>query len=233
MLPLPQTLVLINDVAELPRLVAFIDCFCAALPLSDKHLLSLHLALEESVANVIQHGFDSHEQHQFSVTLEAPTPSRVRAIIRDRAPAFNPLELPRVDRQEPLENQPVGGLGVHLVRKLMDLCHYERRGDENVLTLELMHGADTHILHVIARLDTLTSPVLEQQVEALLLEGQPLITFDLSRLDYVSSAGLRVFILAAKTCKARGGRAVFLSPTPAVREVLRVSGLLDVLEIRQ
>jgi anti-anti-sigma factor len=228
----PQTLVLASDLGELSRLVAFVDAFCAPLTLSDKHQMSLHLALEEMVTNVIQHGYGAADGHRFSVMLETPVAGRIRATIIDSAPAYDPFARPRLDRQEALEDLPVGGLGVHLVRQLMDVCRHERREDRNIITLELVHGVNDHILHVAPRLDTLTSPVLEQEVETLLMEGVQHVSFDLSRLDYVSSAGLRVFILAAKKFKARGGRAVFLSPTPAVKEVLRVSGLLGALEVR-
>jgi anti-anti-sigma factor len=58
------------------------------------------------------------------------------------------------------------------------------------------------------------------------------VTVDLSKLDYVSSAGLRVFLSAAKAAKAKGGKLTLLSPKPAVMEVLQISGFDRILDIQ-
>jgi anti-anti-sigma factor len=86
-------------------------------------------------------------------------------------------------------------------------------------------------LALTGRLDGLSSPELEHQVAALLATGIRTLVFDLSALDYVSSAGLRVFILAAKKMKAIGGEAEFISLTPTVRDVFHVTGLLTALDV--
>jgi anti-sigma regulatory factor (Ser/Thr protein kinase) len=59
----------------------------------------------------------------------------VTVIARDDAPAYDPLARAEVDTSLALEDRPVGGLGVHLVKKLMQEARYERRDDTNVLTL--------------------------------------------------------------------------------------------------
>lgn len=91
--------------------------------------------------------------------------------------------------------------------------------------------ASSATLSLSGRLDGLSSPELEQQVSALIASGVRTLTLDLSGLDYVSSAGLRVFIIAAKKLKASNGIAQFTSLTPAVREVFQVSGLLTALGV--
>ncbi|HAB16934.1 MAG TPA: anti-sigma factor antagonist [Verrucomicrobiales bacterium] len=129
----------------------------------------------------------------------------------------------------------------------MDVCIYERRDGQNIFTIErkLRHGSGrsalTHIgvtkfgssavLALTGRLEGHSSPELEQQVNALLHSGIRSLIFDLSALEYVSSAGLRVFILAAKKLKSAGGDARFAALTAWVREVFHVSGLLTTLEV--
>lgn len=93
------------------------------------------------------------------------------------------------------------------------------------------HPAAT-VFALAGRLDGLASPDLEKQADAALAEGQRALVFDLSRLDYVSSAGLRVFLTAAKKFKTAGGRATFAALSPAVREVFELSGFLTVLDVR-
>jgi anti-anti-sigma factor len=242
-----QTLTFSADLAELARVMQMIDDFCAGMAVSAADASALQLALEEIVTNVITHGYLSDPSHSFTVGLEAISADRIRAVVTDDAPAYNPLAQPEVNTTLPLEARPVGGLGVHLVKKVMDVCLYEHRDGRNFFFIErkLRRASGTaatiHIstsrlassatLSLTGRLDGLSSPDVEQQVMAMLASGVRTITFDLSGLDYVSSAGLRVFIIAAKKLKASGGAAQFTSLTPAVRDVFHISGLLTVFGV--
>lgn len=134
-----QLLTLTNDLAEIPRLAEAVEAFCEPFAPSMKDLLAIQLALEETVTNVINHGYKGHPPgaRSFTVELAAPSPDRLRATITDDAPAYDPLARPEVDVSLPIEERPIGGLGVHLVKKLMHHAAYERRGDQNVLVLEL------------------------------------------------------------------------------------------------
>lgn len=237
-----QTLTIAADLAELARVMQMIDEFCAGMAVNTADVSALHLALEEIVTNVITHGYQSDSSRSFTVRLEAVSVDRIRAVVTDDAPAYNPLARPEVNTALPLEARPIGGLGVHLVKKLMDVCLYEQRDGHNVFSVERKLSrtagaaatiniatsrlASSATLALAGRLDGLSSPDLEQQVTALIGSGVRTLIFDLSSLDYVSSAGLRVFIIAAKKLKASGGAAQFISLMPAVRDVFHISGLL-------
>ncbi len=129
-----QAITLRNDLAEIPRLAEFLSAFCAPLAPASKDLLALHLALEEAVTNVINHGYGDGQPHAFTVELAAAD-RRVTVIVTDDAPPYDPLARAEVDITLPIEDRPIGGLGVHLVKKLMDSAHYERRDGRNILTL--------------------------------------------------------------------------------------------------
>lgn len=253
MIPVPAasqtvTITLASELAELSRLVATVNEFCrrSAAPSADTS--ALHLALEEIVTNVITHGYHGDPTQSLTVTLEAPATDRIRAVVTDNAAAYNPLARPGVNTALPLEQRPVGGLGVHLVRRLMDVCHYERRDGRNLFTIERRFGRvsgapaatsisiskleSSGVIAPAGSLDGLSSPELERQVGALIRSGLRTLVFDLSGLDYVSSAGLRVFIVAAKQLKATGGGAQFTALTPEVRNVFHISGLLTALDVR-
>ena len=62
------------------------------------------------------------------------------AVVTDDAPHYDPLARPPVDTSLPLEERPIGGLGVHLFKTLAQAARYERRGGQNVLTLEMSLG---------------------------------------------------------------------------------------------
>lgn len=138
--PLRQTITLRNDRSEIPRLAAFIDAFCQPIGPTQESLMSFHLALEEAVTNVIHHGYVDGQPHEFTVALATAPAGRVTAVVTDDAPAFDPVARPPVDTSLPLEQRPVGGLGVHLMKNLMDSVRYERRDGRNVLTLEWLPG---------------------------------------------------------------------------------------------
>jgi anti-sigma regulatory factor (Ser/Thr protein kinase) len=134
-----QTLLLKNDMAEIPRLADFVGMFCESFSISQKDRLSLQLALEESVTNVITHGYSDGGSHTFTVALSAAS-DRILAVVEDDAPAYDPLARREVDISLPLDQREIGGLGVHLVKKLMSVAHYERRNGRNILTLERVLG---------------------------------------------------------------------------------------------
>ena len=251
-LPVPdqsRILTLTNDLAELSRVADFVSGFCSDTPATPGDLSALQLAMEEVITNVIMHGYGEGGGQSLTLAMVLPVPDRIKATVTDRARPFNPLLNPDVDTSLPLEERPIGGLGIHLVKKLMDSCHYEWWQDQNRFTLERKLGRDVDavalmriatskrplsaILSVSGRLDGLSGPELERQFRALCDSDIRNIVFDLSSLDYVSSAGLRVFLLAAKTLRAEGGSTGFAGLTPTVREVFEVSGLIGPLDVRE
>jgi serine/threonine-protein kinase RsbW len=94
------------------------------------------LALEEAVANVINHAFAGvPAPHRIAVAL-AIEDDRVAAEIIDNGRPFDPSAAPEPDRTPPLESRDIGGLGIHLIRRMMDRVEYRRAAGENRLRLE-------------------------------------------------------------------------------------------------
>ena len=79
------------------------------------------------------------------------------------------------------------------------------------------------------RLDTMTAPELEEKLNAALTDVTEL-TFDLEKLEYISSAGLRVLLSAQKTMNRQGSMKV-LHPNEIIREIFEVTGFSDILTI--
>jgi len=73
---------------------------------------------------------------------------------------------------------------------------------------------------------------MEPVLQRLLVGDVNSIDIDLSELDYVSSAGLRVLLVAAKAAKAKGGKVTLLSPKPSTLEVLKISGFDKIIAIQ-
>lgn len=89
---------------------------------------------------------------------------------------------------------------------------------------------DTLIVRPEGRIDSITSRDFESEVVPMCDRAGPVV-LECSKLTYVSSAGLRVFLTAAKTAKSKGGKIVLCCLTPGVKEVFVVSGFSKIIEM--
>jgi len=76
----------------------------------------------------------------------------------------------------------------------------------------------------VGRLDAGTAATHEKSILELLVGDVNSVAINLSELDFLSSAGLRVLLVAAKAANSKGGQVILISPKPAVLDVLQVSG---------
>ncbi len=93
----------------------------------------LLLALDEAASNVILHGY-AGAPGEVLVRARA-APGGVELLVADRAPPFDPLAAPLPDLDAPLEDRPTGGLGVYLIRRLMERAEYRREDGWNVFVM--------------------------------------------------------------------------------------------------
>jgi anti-sigma regulatory factor (Ser/Thr protein kinase) len=124
-----------NDLAELERLNEAVTDFGAAAGLPEKILFDINLALEEIVTNVISYGYGDSADHRIGIRLRLRQ-EELTAEVEDDGRPFNPLESPEPDFAKPLEERPIGGLGIHLVRKVMSGLEYRREGGKNLLVMK-------------------------------------------------------------------------------------------------
>ena len=124
-----MTIRLRNDISELERLADAVSRFCRGVGLPDELGLDLQLALEELFANSVMHG-KSVDPDGVVVRLELKG-DRIEAELEDGGVEFNPLHQPDPEIGGALLGRSVGGLGVYLVRKLMDKLEYRREGGRN------------------------------------------------------------------------------------------------------
>jgi anti-anti-sigma factor len=99
------------------------------------------------------------------------------------------------------------------------------------MEITLSFQGEIPVFHLSGRLDVTTSPLLEDRLLPLLsIEGERVI-FDCSDLNYVSSAGLRVFITTQRTLSSQRGGVAFVSLTPPVLELFQLAGLENLFTI--
>jgi len=125
-----------NNLSGLERLNLILAEFGERYHLPSKVLFNLNLALEEILTNIISYGYDDREEHEIIVRLSLEQ-GELTVEVEDDGRPFNPLEALEPDLNKPLEERPVGGLGIHLVRKLMDELAYQRQEGRNLLLIKI------------------------------------------------------------------------------------------------
>ena len=100
------------------------------------------LALEEHLTNVFNYGYSDNVVHEIIVRFSV-NDDWFQIEIEDDGRRFNPLERPPVDTSMPLEQRPIGGLGIHLIRKFMDELDYQRVDGKNVLRMRKKRAGES------------------------------------------------------------------------------------------
>lgn len=122
------------DFSELERLYEVVTRFLQTHGQAPKLISQINLVLEEMVTNVIKYAEPKAGDPHVAVHLDLVARQLTVTLI-DNGPPFNPLDHPEVDTTAPLEDREIGGLGIHLVKKLVDHMEYHRRDEQNHLIL--------------------------------------------------------------------------------------------------
>jgi anti-sigma regulatory factor (Ser/Thr protein kinase) len=124
-----------SNLSELDNLCQSLENFGQKIGLPKKLIFEINLALDELFTNIISYGFDDDEEHIIKVTI-TPQNEELCLCIEDDGIPFNPTDFETPDVACSVENCKIGGLGIHIIRKLMDEICYQRCGKKNILTMK-------------------------------------------------------------------------------------------------
>ena len=127
-------LTLHNDINQIPQLATLIESIAREKQLDQALAMSLNLALEEAVTNVILYAYPPKIDGTVDIDATIRKDS-LQFVITDKGSPFDPTVVPEADTTLGVEDRPIGGLGIYLVRKLMDSVEYEYTDGKNILTL--------------------------------------------------------------------------------------------------
>lgn len=123
-----------NNLSEIENLAEAITNYCKDNGVAEAICYDIRLALEEAISNTIKYGYDDHSLHNIQVRIGIAN-QELLIEIEDDARAFNPLEAPTPDLSLPVDQKPIGSLGIYLMRSVMDRVDYKRSGTKNILRL--------------------------------------------------------------------------------------------------
>ena len=129
-----RSLTLTNDLKRVPRLNTFIDEVCEANGFDMATTMQINLAIEEAVVNVMNYAYPEGTKGDITIETKANN-NEVFFIISDTGKPFDPTAKAEVDITLSAEDRAIGGLGIHLIRQIMDHINYERVDGHNILTL--------------------------------------------------------------------------------------------------
>jgi len=129
-----QTVDLRNDLTDLPTLTAMLARCGAQFRISETLVHQFELALDEIVTNIISYAYTDDATHLIRVDVGV-VDGTMTAVVEDDGVPFNPLLRAAPDTTAGIEDRTIGGLGIHLVRELMDDVRYERVSGRNRLTI--------------------------------------------------------------------------------------------------
>ena len=127
-------LVLHNDLKEIPRLAEFVKVLASDVKMAPTLALNLNLALEEVVSNVMLYAYPPGSSGLVEVEAIVRD-GNMDFIVTDAGIPFDPTSVGRPDLTLGVNERPVGGLGIYLVRTIMDQVSYARVDGKNVLSM--------------------------------------------------------------------------------------------------
>ena len=130
-----KSIILANDISEIARLNEFVEEIGNEFSLSPEVVFNLTLVLEEAVVNIINYAYpkEDHESIYLSAKLHNDS---IMLVLTDTGKEFDPTMAPEADITLSTDERPIGGLGIFLIRQIMNEVKYERIEGKNVLTLE-------------------------------------------------------------------------------------------------
>ena len=121
-----------NNAADMERLMDEVDALMENRPVSAKRKYAVRLALDELLSNVIKYAYDDGGIHQVPVKLDMGNPFTLT--MEDDGKPFNPLEdAPPPVLDGPVEDRPIGGLGLHILQSMGMKLNYRRENNRNIL----------------------------------------------------------------------------------------------------
>jgi len=123
-----------NKISEIVKAVEKFEQFGEEKELSLKIINTVNLALDEILTNTISYGYKDSQKHIIELEIEIGE-KEITVTITDDAEAFNPLEKEEPNVSQSVEDKPVGGLGIHLIKNLMDKLEYKRVNEKNIFIM--------------------------------------------------------------------------------------------------
>lgn len=124
-----------SRLSDLHKLPWWIERLASLYPIPAPTQFAMNLCLEEAISNIIRHGYFGQPDHFISVRFTSPRNDYFVLIVEDGAPPFNPVTSPELPALSSLDDGPIGGQGIRLLRRFADALEYQATSNGNRLSI--------------------------------------------------------------------------------------------------
>jgi serine/threonine-protein kinase RsbW len=130
-----EQLTLRSRMSELAQVSPWIERLATrhAIPASTQ--FAMNLCLEEVLSNIVRHGYSGKPDHSIAVHFASPRDDYFVFVIEDQAPPFNPMDAPELPAVSSVDETPIGGQGIRLLRRFADALEYQATSTGNRLSI--------------------------------------------------------------------------------------------------
>lgn len=242
-----KEIIISNDQTEVTRIAQFIDELGMSLQLSSDTTMTIGLAIEEAVTNIIRHAYPTVRKSE--ITLRVHISSNVLTfLIIDDGISFDPTIKELSDTASTLDQRLTEGLGLLLIRRTMDEVHYHTTEGKNQLTLmkhvdmnikpeatlktNICKIEDVTILTIEGRLDTVNANEFSSIIQPLLTNMPSNIIINCEGMTYISSSGLRHLIVLQKSVLQHHAHLAIEALRPEIQKIFDMTGCSSLFTIR-
>jgi serine/threonine-protein kinase RsbW len=233
--------------SSIPTITQFVAEAARSARLDEDSVFHCQMAVDEACTNVIEHAYGEENVGNFEISCVVE-PGRCTIRIVDQGQPFDPTVVPTPQATTNLDDIRPGGIGLHLMKQLMDEVHFEFEGQKNTLTMvktstkpvqadapsDITVRHDKRGISVIAprgQVDSMTASKLDETIAEVIAQGHTWIVVDLAEVTYISSRGLKALISGWRKTQDKQGRLVLCSIAPRVEGIIDTVGFNQVVEI--
>ena len=240
---------IVNQLAEIGKVVDLLDAFGRRHGLSERVRHDTSIAVDEIVSNIIHHSYRDDASHSINVRLSL-VPDELHVEIVDDGAPFDPAAHDAPRPSGSVTDRSPGGLGLHLVKSLMDNVCYFRLGDRNHVTLikkttgpaSVVGGTSAlrlsvttedgvTIVGISGKFDSSVAREIRERLTQLIGAGTKRILLNLYGLEYISSAGFWALLAISRELEARRGCLVLYGIGDEVKRLFDLSGFAGMFTI--
>lgn len=242
-----KEIIISNKLTEISRVSQFVEEIGMSLRLPSELTMSINLAIEEVIDNIIKHGYPEGQSSEIILRVSF-APEELTFLIIDEGIPFNMEAHKEHENPLALEQQLTEGLGLYLIRRTMDAVTYTTIASQNYLALTKKISntfqpevtmrinkckiEDITILAIEGRLDTVNAHKFQAAVQELLQEPVLNVIINCEGMNYISSSGLRGLILLQKNMAKRSGNLILEAMKPEIRKIFELTGCATLFTIR-
>lgn len=236
-----------NGFGTIPVITQFVADAAKAANLDEDAIFHCQMAVDEACTNVIEHAYGEENADSFEITCFVEA-GRCTIQVVDHGKPFEPDKVPSPRVSEKLDEIKPGGIGLHLMKQLMDEVRFEFLAEGNKLVMvktghsvtqdaqdnELQVREDRHGIQVFlpsGQLDASVAPKLDETLLNTINAGHKWILVDLSEVTYISSRGLKALVSNWRMAHDVGGDVALCSVAPRVQSIIDTIGFNQIFNI--